>query len=131
MERINPSSSAEYPPIVQSMVNGIGIDIVEIARFEKNIFNSMSLRKKLFTANESSLNLHSLAARFAAKEALHKSIGTDYKFNWLEVEILNDVNGKPYFRFFGPLEEKLKSKNVLLSLSHENLFATAFVLIQT
>jgi holo-[acyl-carrier protein] synthase len=113
------------------MVEGIGIDIVEVARFEKNIFSSISLRKKLFTDNESSLNLLSLAARFAAKEALHKSIGTDHKFNWLEVEILNDVNGKPYFRFYGLLEEKLKSKDILLTLSHENLFATAFVLIQS
>jgi holo-[acyl-carrier protein] synthase len=113
------------------MVEGIGIDIVEIARFEKAIFNSISLREKLFTANESSLNLQSLAARFAAKESLHKSIGTDYKFNWLEVEILNDVNGKPYFQFYGKLKEKLNSKNILVTLSHENLFATAFVLIQS
>ena len=113
------------------MVEGTGIDIVEIARFEKAIFNSISLKEKLFTVNESSRNLQSLAARFAAKEALHKSIGTQHKFNWLEAEILNDVSGKPYFQFYGNLKEKLNSKNILVTLSHENLFATAFVLIQS
>jgi holo-[acyl-carrier protein] synthase len=113
------------------MVEGIGIDIVEIARFEKSIFSSISLREKLFTANEIPRNLQSLAARFAAKEALHKSIGTEHQFDWLEVEILNDTNGKPYFKFYGNLKEKLKCKRILVSLSHENLFATAFVLIQS
>jgi holo-[acyl-carrier protein] synthase len=51
------------------MIDGIGIDVVDIARFAESLERTPSLREKLFTPAEASRPIHSLAARFAAKEA--------------------------------------------------------------
>ena len=56
------------------MIDGIGIDVVDIARFTETLERTPSMREKLFTAAERTKPIHSLAARFAAKEALANAL---------------------------------------------------------
>lgn len=57
------------------MIVGIGVDVVDVARFEATLARTPALRGRLFTAAESTLATESLAARFAAKEAVAKALG--------------------------------------------------------
>ena len=113
------------------MILGIGTDIVEIERFKKLIFGSEKLRKRLFTESENLKPLHSLAARFAAKEAMQKALGSRHGLNWLDFEILNNPDGSPKINVFGELKSHLKENKIFISLSHENLFASATVIISS
>ena len=74
----------------------------------------------------------SLAARFAAKEALLKALGTGLRngLQWKEIEIENDQLGKPFFVFHGETQKILEGRTVLLSLSHTDENAIAFVIIE-
>jgi len=113
------------------VILGIGTDIVEIERFKNLIFGSENLRKKLFTESENLKPLHSLAARFAAKEAMQKALGSSHNLNWLEFEILNNSDGSPLINVFGELKSYIKDSKIFISISHENLFATAIVTISS
>ena len=57
------------------MIIGVGIDVVDVARFGQTLERTPRLLERLFTEGERSLGLNSLAARFAAKEALAKALG--------------------------------------------------------
>ena len=57
------------------MIIGVGTDVVEVARLEQSLERTPSLRDRLFTPAEGTLPVESLAARFAAKEALAKALG--------------------------------------------------------
>jgi len=71
-----------------------------------------------------------LTARFAAKEAFLKAIGTGLRgVGWKDIEVLNDELGKPMFRFYGRLEE-YNLRQVHLSLSHTREQAIAFVVLE-
>ncbi len=54
------------------MIDGVGIDVVDIARFAEALERTSGLKERLFTISEQAKPIHSLAARFAAKEALAK-----------------------------------------------------------
>lgn len=112
-------------------ITGIGIDVVDIQRFQESLERTTALRNRLFTPNESHLKLSSLAARFAAKEALAKALNAKTAtFNWQEVEIVNETSGKPLFVFSGNLGERLKESIVHLSLSHDAGIASAMVIVE-
>ena len=112
---------------------GIGIDIIEIDRVKSAVkkFKSNFL-KKVFTDREiqyctsrKALKYPELAARFAAKEAYSKALGTGMKgIKWKQIEIMNNGDGKPMI-FIG---KKLK-RNAQVSLSHSLNYATAVVLV--
>lgn len=75
------------------------------------------------------------AARFAAKEAFFKALGTGYRFGmaFTEVEVMNDELGKPGFVFHGKVREYLDKENIFrihLSISHVKEMANAFVVIE-
>lgn len=117
------------------MIKGIGIDIIRIRRidealerwgkqFEEKVFtdkeieNSYCLRKKAKIAY--------LAGRFAAKEAIFKSVGGG--ISWQDIEILAKENGQPYLANNKKTKEVLNKKNirkVLISISHDNDYAVA------
>ncbi len=59
------------------MIDGIGIDVVDIARFQESLERTPALREKLFTESERTKPVQSLAARFAAKEALYKALSPE------------------------------------------------------
>ena len=84
----------------------------------------------LFTVNEKELSLSSLAARFAAKEALYKALSPTHGLSWHEAEIISQPNGKPEFLFRGQIADLIDGAQVHLSLSHDAGIASAMVVIE-
>lgn len=118
---------------------GIGVDICEISRIDELIQrHGQRFVKKVFAGAEIEYctpkkdKSASFAARFAAKEALLKALGTGMRdgFVWRDIEVVNDQLGKPVFRFYGKTAQVLKDKTVHLSLSHSRENAIAFVVIE-
>ena len=114
------------------MITGIGIDLCSIPRLAESLARTPNLLPRLFHQSEQSLPINSLAARFAAKEALAKAIGNPKLLVWNEIEVVKDDLGKPSFVFHGSTKLELEKLNVrcLLSLSHELELATAMVVLE-
>ena len=103
-------------------VRGVGIDVVDIGRFGEALERTPSLRVRLFTEQERSRPLASLAARFAAKEALAKALGAPTGMAWLDAEIVNEASGDPRFDIKGSVLARandLGVESVHVSLSHD------------
>jgi holo-[acyl-carrier protein] synthase len=112
------------------MIDGIGIDVVDIKRFHESLERTPGLREKLFTESERTVNESSLAARFAAKEALYKALSPEHGLHWHDAEVINHLNGKPAFLFRGEIADLVDGANVHLSLSHDAGIASAMVVIE-
>ena len=112
------------------MIDGIGIDVVDIERFEESINRTPGLLEKLFTTAEREKPLASLAARFAAKEALYKALSPAQGLAWHEAEVINLKNGKPAFLFRGGIADLVDGAQVHLSLSHDGGIASAMVVLE-
>jgi holo-[acyl-carrier protein] synthase len=112
------------------MIDGIGIDVVDIERFIESIDRTPGLREKLFTPAEASKPIASLAARFAAKEALYKALSPAHGLAWHEAEVINFENGKPAFLFRGAIADLVDGAQVHLSLSHDGGIASAMVVLE-
>jgi holo-[acyl-carrier protein] synthase len=115
------------------MIIGIGVDLVDVSRFEKAITQTPKLKERLFTEGEKSLNNYSLAARFAAKEALMKAVGKAQGLSFQEVEVVKDQFGKPSFELSGLSEQTVSEKGISslhLSLSHDGDMAVAYVIAE-
>lgn len=114
------------------MITGIGTDLCSIPRLTEALDKTPGLRERLFNEREQNLAIKSLAARFAAKEALAKAVGNPSLLVWNEIEIVNDERGKPEFVFHGATAKAMQSLGVrvMLSLSHEVELATAMVVME-
>ena len=115
------------------MIIGIGVDLCSVERLSNSIQRTPALASRLFTDKERSLKDESLAARFAAKEALAKAVGNPKLLSWLEVQVETDELGKPDLVVSGNSARALKNMGVLsthLSLSHDNGFAIAMVVLE-
>ncbi len=115
------------------MIVGVGIDVVDIARFEASLERTPSLRERLFTAAEAELPIASLAARFAAKEAIAKALGAPKGMGWHDAEIIREESGRPIFEIRGSVLEVADSLGVAsvhVSLSHDGGLATAYVVLE-
>lgn len=112
------------------MIEGIGIDVVDIDRFKTSLDRTPGLLVKLFTPAEQSKPINSLAARFAAKEALAKALNAGKALSWQEAEVINLESGKPTFLFRGDVADLVDGANVQLSLSHDGGMATAMVIVE-
>ena len=109
---------------------GIGVDVVDIARFEASLERTPSLRDKLFTRAEAVLPLASLAARFAAKEALAKALGAPGNLAWHDAEVVSLESGQPVLELRGTVLARAEELGVSashLSLTHDGGVAIAFV----
>ena len=114
-------------------MNCIGIDIIEIDRIELVIKKwGRRFLSRIYTEAELKIcegRVSSLAARFAAKEAIMKVLGTGAKgVNWREIEILADARGKPLVRLCGKAENRAKELNLndfSVSLSDTRRYAVA------
>ena len=109
---------------------GIGIDVVDIERFQESLDRTPGLLTRVFTPTESKLKIASLAARFAAKEALAKALNAKATFNWQEAEIISEPTGKPIFTFSSEMQKRLVGHNVHLTLSHDAGIASAMVIVE-
>jgi holo-[acyl-carrier protein] synthase len=112
------------------MIDGIGIDVVDINRFHESLERTPGLREKLFTEAERTVKDSSLAARFAAKEALYKALSPEHGLAWHDAEVINELNGKPAFLFRGAIADLIDGAAVHLSLSHDAGIASAMVVIE-
>lgn len=115
---------------MSSSIFGIGIDVVDITRFQESLDRTPGLMERVFTPNEAKLKIASLAARFAAKEALAKALNAKAAFNWQEAEVISEVTGKPAFAFHGEMAKRLAEMNVHLTLSHDAGIASAMVIVE-
>lgn len=124
------------------MILGSGIDLVEIARIQQSLerFGQRFLNR-VYTDAEQAYCLRkrkaaeSLAARFAAKEAGAKALGTGISrgVNWLEIEVIREPGGRPALRFLGraaEIAEQLGVAHAALSLTHTNDLAMASVVLE-
>ena len=111
------------------MIHGIGIDVVDIKRFQESVDRTPTLLTRLFTETESALSIGSIAARFAAKEALTKALNIK-TLNWRDIEVANEESGKPFFIFHGAVKEQFEGKQVYLTLSHDAGIASAMVIVE-
>jgi holo-[acyl-carrier protein] synthase len=112
------------------MIDGIGIDVVDIDRFKQSLEQTPGLGPKLFTEVERIKSIQSLAARFAAKEALAKALNAEGGILWHEAEVENLEDGKPVFVFYGAIADLVNGANVHLSISHDAGIATAMVIVE-
>jgi holo-[acyl-carrier protein] synthase len=122
------------------MILGIGIDAVNIDRMKRWKRNPDMIRRffhpeEITTAKRrGSMEMHSLAARFAAKEAFGKALGTGLTgFSLRECAVLNDKLGKPDLCLFGRAKEALEDfggTRAFLALTHEHDYAIAVVVIE-
>lgn len=112
------------------MIEGIGIDVVDIERFRESLIRTPGLKTKLFTDREAVLPVASLAARFAAKEALAKALNARYVFAWQDCEVINEESGRPAFLFTGTVAERIDGATVHLTLSHDAGIASAMVIVE-
>ncbi|NIG57208.1 holo-ACP synthase [Chitinophaga sp. Cy-1792] len=124
------------------MIIGIGTDIVEIDRIAGKLAKGTGFRNLVFTpfeieyCEQQAKPAASYAARFAAKEALLKALGTGWgngNINFDQIEIRNDTYGKPALFLINGAEEayqRLQIKQVWVSLSHEKNNAIAMVVLE-
>jgi holo-[acyl-carrier protein] synthase len=114
-------------------VIGVGIDVCEIARFEESCRRTPLLLTKLFTEGERVLPPRSLAARFAAKEALAKALQAPAGMAWHDAEVVAEASGRPLFVLRGSVlavADGLGVRSVHLSLTHDAGIASAFVVLE-
>jgi len=123
------------------MITGIGLDVIEVERVAEKIEKEQGFRELVFAAAEieycePKAHKHEhYAARFAAKEALFKALGTGWATgtSYNEIIILGDKAGKPEISFIGQTAETLKHldlQKVKISLSHLKNIAAAVVVIE-
>lgn len=115
------------------MIAGIGVDLVDIARFERTLEKTPRLRERLFTASEQPMPARSLAARYAAKEAFIKALGGSDGVYWREIEVQNEESGRPFFSITGATAATVIARGIStmhLSMSHDGGFATAYVIAE-
>lgn len=115
------------------VIIGIGIDVVDVARFAETLRRTPALRQRLFTPAERALPIASLAARFAAKEALAKALGAPGGLQWHDCEVVKDADGRPAFEITGTVEKRARGLSVgtlHLSLSHDAGIASAMVVAE-
>ncbi|TDW29656.1 holo-ACP synthase [Cryobacterium psychrophilum] len=115
------------------MIRGIGVDIVDLARFTRQVERTPGLIPRLFAEGERGLPMHSLAARFAAKEALIKALGDSAGATWQEMEIVSDAQGKPGFVLHGSLESLMQARGITslhVTMTHDAGVACAFVVAE-
>ncbi len=115
------------------MIVGIGIDVVDVDRFGDTVRRTPRMRERVFTATERQRPLASLAARFAAKEALAKALGAPAGMHWQDTEIRTDDTGRPWIEMTGTVRARadaLGVRSAHLSLSHDAGIASAIVVLE-
>ncbi|HEY9115285.1 MAG TPA: holo-ACP synthase [Bacteroidales bacterium] len=124
------------------MIFGIGTDIIEVKRMENRLADNDALKQKIYTPAEqlycdegNVTRFQRFAARFAAKEAFFKALGTGYRYGMAfhEIEVMNDELGKPYIVLHGKVKEYLEKEGVSiihLTISHVKEMASAFVVLE-
>ena len=122
---------------------GIGVDIVKNKRIKSLIKNKLFLSRtfsqnEIKTSKNISNKINYFSKRFAAKEALAKSLGTGFRknLNFKDIEILNNKKGKPFYSKSKKIDTiikktfKISNFNLFLSISDEKDYSIAFTILQ-
>jgi len=119
-------------------VVGIGVDVVDVERFTRALERTPALKARLFGPSENTqrpLADHSLAARFAAKEATLKALGGHIPgFTWHDIVVTGEHLQPPGLELRGGIKEAAKGQGISrshLSLSHDAGVAMAFVVLES
>lgn len=121
------------------MIVSVGIDVVLVDRFASALRRTPLLSERLFTDAERTTSsgnprsVESLAARFAAKEAVAKALGAPTGLHWHDCEVVSDPDGRPWLTVSGSVAEaaaKLDITRWHLSLSHDGGIASAMVVAE-
>jgi holo-[acyl-carrier protein] synthase len=119
---------------------GVGIDVVPVERFAATLARTPAMAGRLFTAAEQVTSSgaprtsESLAARFAAKEALAKALGAGGGMAWTDAEVRVDDAGRPTLAVTGTVAARAESLGVTrlhVSLSHDGGIASATVIAES
>ena len=125
------------------MIVGLGLDISEVDRIEaairrhgKPFLERVFTRAKSPTARAHKNKMERYAARFAAKEAAMKALGTGWRrgVRWRDIEVTNQAGGKPTLRLAGAAGEiaaRLGVRNISLSITHSGKLALAQVIFES
>lgn len=122
-----------WPGGADVVIVGVGIDVCDVSRFAEVIERRPGLVKRLFTSTEAGRPIASLAARFAAKEALAKALGAPSGLSWMDAEVQTASQGQPSFQIGGSVAcraAELGIDRIHLSLSHDAGIASAFVICE-
>ncbi len=121
------------------MIVGVGIDVVPVERFAASLRRTPGLAERLFTAGErvtasgDPRTPESLAARFAAKEAVAKALGVPAALEWHDCEVRTAADGRPELAVAGTVAAAADQRHVTawhLSLSHDGGIASAVVVAE-
>ena len=115
------------------MIKGIGVDVVDVNRFMASLSRVPALRERLFTASERDLPPASLAARFAAKEAIAKALGSPGGMSWQDCTIHRRMHAPPRVDTRGTVLAAANARGVRtwhLSISHDAGIATALAIAE-
>jgi holo-[acyl-carrier protein] synthase len=122
------------------MIVGVGIDVVPVERFAAALERTPAMARRLFTKDELVSRSgvprtpESLAARYAAKEALAKALGAGGGMHWTDAEVRTDDVGRPFLNVTGTVAERAESLGVThwhVSLSHDGGVASATVIAES
>jgi holo-[acyl-carrier protein] synthase len=115
------------------VIVGIGIDVVDVERFNRQLERTPRLLERLFTEPEQALAPASLAARFAAKEAVAKALGAPVGLRWTDVTVHRADDGRPTLEITGTVQDRADRLGVTrmhVSLSHDAGIASAVVIAE-
>lgn len=121
------------------MIVGVGIDVAEVERFAASLARTPRLERRLFVEAELWLpngerrGVASLAARFAAKEAVAKALGAPHGMRWTDAEIRQADSGRPHLEVRGTVAARAAELGVRawhLSLSHDAGVASAVAIAE-
>jgi holo-[acyl-carrier protein] synthase len=122
------------------VIIGIGVDVVDVPRFEATLARTPGMLDRLFTPDERTTDLGhartptSLAARFAAKEAVAKALGAPTGMRWHDCQVIGDSDGRPWLRLSGTVQDAALAQGITrwhLSLSHDGDVAIAYVVAES
>jgi holo-[acyl-carrier protein] synthase len=122
------------------MIDAVGVDITDVKRIksalerwgERFVARTFSKRETEYCRRHRDEALR-FAARFAAKEAFIKCMGSARGIRWNEIELLNNRAGKPHFHLSDSIQNKLNERKILkihVSVTHTEEYAVAFVVFE-
>lgn len=120
------------------MILGVGVDTVSLSRFENKLVDTPRLKERLFLESETNTDgaeagNHTLAGRFAAKEAVIKALAGEPGIEWHGIEVGKESSGKPVIWLHGETAKVALRQGVRklhVSISHDGDSAVAFVVAE-
>jgi holo-[acyl-carrier protein] synthase len=118
---------------VAGVIKGIGVDLLDLARFEAHLVATPALIERLFHPEERTQTARRLAASFAAKEALVKALGGPTGLSWTELKVWRNPEGQPFLVAEGNSAHTLAQSGVdkiHLSISHDGGMLIAYLIAE-